>query len=123
MIKINDKAIKSYIKEHTEELFELHKALCLIPAPSHMEDARAAFCKAWFDQNCGEGAYIDEAKNVILPYRAKSSDSAQTSIAMSSAPATRMTKNTAKYCATVMPPDTSANICMDTRGAFIAGRS
>ena len=60
--------IKKYIAEHTEELYELHKALCLIPAPSHHEEKRAAFCKAWFDENCGEGAYIDGAKNVIFPY-------------------------------------------------------
>ena len=60
--------IKRYIADHTEELYELHKTLCLIPAPSHHEEKRAAFCKAWFDENCGEGAYIDEAKNVIFPY-------------------------------------------------------
>lgn len=61
-------SIKQYAAEHMSELYALHKELCLIPAPSHKEDLRAAFCKAWFDENLGEGAYIDEAKNVVFPY-------------------------------------------------------
>ena len=67
--------IKEFVKAHTEELYALHKELCLIPAPSHKEDLRAEFCKRWFDENCGKGAYIDEAKNVIFPYEAEGSDS------------------------------------------------
>lgn len=49
------------------ELKELIKALCRIPAPSGREDARAAFCRAWLEENGGSGVYIDEAKNVICP--------------------------------------------------------
>ena len=60
--------IKKYVDTHMEELYALLKALCLIPAPSHHEELRAAFCKRWFDENCGAGAYIDAAKNVVLPY-------------------------------------------------------
>ncbi len=60
--------IKNYVDTHMEALYALLKALCLIPAPSHHEERRAAFCKRWFDENCGEGAYIDAALNVILPY-------------------------------------------------------
>ncbi len=73
MICINGEDVKIYVEEHSEELFELHKALCLIPAPTHHEEKRAAFCKAWFDENCGKGAYIDETKNVIFTYRADDS--------------------------------------------------
>lgn len=62
------KDIKSYVNAHMKELYALLRELCLIPAPSHHEELRAAFCKKWFDENCGEGAYIDEALNVILPY-------------------------------------------------------
>ena len=68
-------SIKQYAKEHIEELLSLHKELCLIPAPSHKEDLRADFCKAWFDKNCGAGAYIDEAKNVVFPYGSTEGDS------------------------------------------------
>ena len=62
--------IKDYVNAHLEELYLLLKELCLIPAPSHHEEKRAEFCKKWFDENCGEGAYIDEALNVIFPYGA-----------------------------------------------------
>ena len=61
-------SIKQYTREHFDEILKLHKELCLIPAPSHKEERRAAFCKEWFDKNCGAGAYIDEAKNVVFPY-------------------------------------------------------
>lgn len=60
--------LKEYVNTHLEELYKLLKDLCLIPAPSHHEELRAAFCKKWFDENCGAGAYIDEALNVIFPY-------------------------------------------------------
>ena len=60
--------IKQYVDAHMAELYALLKDLCLIPAPSHHEELRAAFCKKWFDENCGAGAYVDEALNVIFPY-------------------------------------------------------
>lgn len=66
---------KEFVRAHTEKLYALHKELCLIPAPSYKEDARAEFCKRWFDENCGLGAYIDEAKNVIFPYEAEGKNS------------------------------------------------
>ena len=66
--------IKRYAKEHIDELFALHRELCLIPAPSHKEEKRAAFCHKWFLENCGEGAYIDDALNVIFPYEADGSN-------------------------------------------------
>ncbi len=60
--------IKAYVNAHMEELYALLKELCLIPAPSNHEELRAEFCKKWFDENCGTGAYIDGALNVIFPY-------------------------------------------------------
>ena len=65
--------IKKFVAEHTAEMYTLHRELCLIPAPSHHEERRAEFCKAWFDKNLGEGAYIDEALNVIFPYQTEDS--------------------------------------------------
>ena len=67
--------IKEYVNSSMDELCALHRELCLIPAPSLCEERRAEFCRGWFDKNCGEGAYIDEAKNVIFPYRADGADS------------------------------------------------
>lgn len=58
---------QDFIRTHTEEMYALLKTLCLIPAPSHKEDARAAFCKKWLEDVGATGVYIDEAKNVIFP--------------------------------------------------------
>lgn len=63
--------IKAYVNAHLPELYELHRELCIIPAPSHKEEKRAEYVKAWFDKNCTEGAYIDSALNVIYPYMAE----------------------------------------------------
>ena len=57
-----------YLESCREELKQLIRDLCAIPAPSHKEENRAAFCKAWFEKNGGQGVYIDEALNVICPY-------------------------------------------------------
>ena len=57
-----------YLESCQEELKQLIRDLCAIPAPSHHEEERAAFCKAWFENNGGAGTYIDEALNVICPY-------------------------------------------------------
>lgn len=65
--------MKKFAQENKDSLFGLLKELCLIPAPSHFEDERAAYCKKWFDENCGAGTYIDGAKNVIFPYNVSES--------------------------------------------------
>ena len=36
------KDFKEFINENKELIFSTHKALCLIPAPSHLEQKRAA---------------------------------------------------------------------------------
>ncbi len=66
--------MKRFVEENNGELFKILKELCNIPAPSHFEDERAEYCKKWFDKNCGGGAYIDEAKNVIFSYNVSESN-------------------------------------------------
>lgn len=52
-------------EEAFEEIVQLHKELCLIPAPSHFEDERARYILKYL-KDCGiDNAVIDEAKNVI----------------------------------------------------------
>ncbi len=70
---MNDK-IKRYVEENEQELYDLLKALCLIPAPSGMEDKRAEFCFEWLKNIGAEGVYIDEAKNVVFPFKCEGSD-------------------------------------------------
>ena len=61
--------LEQYIRGSQEELKQLIRELCAIPAPSHHEENRAAFCLDWFERNGGENVVIDEALNVICPYR------------------------------------------------------
>lgn len=58
-----------YILASFEELKTLIRDLCGIPAPSLHEENRARFCKEWFERNGVERVEIDEALNVICPYR------------------------------------------------------
>ena len=56
-----------YAASVQEELKQLIRDLCAIPAPSHHEEKRAEFCKKWFEDNGFTGVFIDEALNVIAP--------------------------------------------------------
>ena len=58
---------QEFIAAHTEEMYTLLREICLIPAPSYHEDERAAYCKKYFESIGAKDAYIDEAKNVVLP--------------------------------------------------------
>ena len=60
--------MKNYIADCQEELKQLIRDLCAIPAPSGHEQQRAAFCKNWFEKAGGKGVYIDEALNVVCPH-------------------------------------------------------
>lgn len=54
-----------YAAEQERPLVELIEALCKIPAPSHHEERRAAFVKAWFAENGFPDVTTDVAQNVI----------------------------------------------------------
>lgn len=62
-----NEAARRYAVEHETALVELIEALSAIPAPSHHEERRAAFVKAWFEENGFSDVTIDAAKNVIAP--------------------------------------------------------
>ncbi|MBO5746351.1 MAG: M20/M25/M40 family metallo-hydrolase [Clostridia bacterium] len=59
--------IKDYIANNSGLLYSTLKELCGIPAPSHFEHERAAYCKKWLEENGAKGVYIDEALNVVFP--------------------------------------------------------
>ena len=61
--------MKAWLAGHQETLKQLIRDLCAIPAPSHHEERRAEFCKAWFEANGGKDVYIDEALNAVCPYQ------------------------------------------------------
>lgn len=59
--------IKNYIENSIDELHSLLKTLVEIPAPSHHEEKRAEFIKAWLEKQGAKGVYIDDAKNCVYP--------------------------------------------------------
>lgn len=69
-----EEAIKCYIEDNYFAMMELLKELCHIPAPSHHEEKRAEYLKAYFEKMGAKGTYIDEALNVIFPINCERSD-------------------------------------------------
>ena len=59
--------ILDYIDAHEAETLALLKEIARIPAPSHKEEKRVAFCLNWLKKN-GVEAYEDSARNVIIPF-------------------------------------------------------
>lgn len=57
--------IREFVSNHRDELLQLIYKLAVIPAPSHHEETRAAFCLEWLHKNGLQNAYIDEVNNVI----------------------------------------------------------
>ena len=59
--------LKQYCKENYGLMLDTLCELCAIPAPSHFEYERAAYCKKWLENIGAKGVYIDDALNVIYP--------------------------------------------------------
>ena len=57
----------AYAESVREEVIQLVRDMCAIPAPSHHEEKRAEFCKNWFEKNGFKNVEIDSALNVIAP--------------------------------------------------------
>lgn len=66
--------IKKYALENYEETLSVIRDLCKIPAPSGKEEKRAEYCLKWLNENGAEGAYIDDALNVIYPHNCDGSN-------------------------------------------------
>ena len=56
-----------YLNDHAGDALNLLIELAQIPAPSNHEEKRAEFCLNWLHSRGAEGAYIDDALNVIYP--------------------------------------------------------
>ena len=66
-----NQAVLSWMEAHRDEYLSDLRELAQIPAPSHYEDQRAAWVKAWLERHGAAGVVIDEAKNVIFPFHAE----------------------------------------------------
>lgn len=64
---MNTDEIKSFILENKQLMFDTLKELCAIPAPSHLENERAVYCKKWLEKVGASGVYIDDALNTVFP--------------------------------------------------------
>lgn len=65
---IEKEELDRFIASCKDEQAELLMTLGRIPAPSHHEEKRAAFCKKWFEhEGCNE-VWINEAQNVICKF-------------------------------------------------------
>ena len=62
------------MKQWYELANQIHRELCVIPAPSHYEDRRAAYCLEKLKEFGFEGAFIDKAKNVICEIKTDQTD-------------------------------------------------
>ncbi len=65
--------VLNYIEENKDACLQTLRELCHIPAPSHHEEKRAAYCLEFFKKIGAEGAYIDEALNVVFPLNCENS--------------------------------------------------
>ena len=61
------KDMLQYIEAHRQEALELLLEFAQIPAPSNHEEKRAEFCLRWLREQGAQGAFIDEALNVVYP--------------------------------------------------------
>ncbi len=66
--------LEQYVNEHFDETIDLLRTLGKIPAPSHMEDQRAEFCRNWLVEQGAGQVEIDAAKNVICRIPGKSEE-------------------------------------------------
>ena len=69
-----ESSIKEFVQQNEAALLQTLRELCAIPAPSHQEEKRAAYCKKWLEDAGAEGVYIDEALNVVFPLNCQGSD-------------------------------------------------
>ena len=66
--------IREFAQKNYEMTLDIVRDLCMIPAPSYMEDRRAEYCKKWLENAGANGVYIDSAKNVIFPLNCEGSN-------------------------------------------------
>ena len=66
--------IKKYVEENKENVLNVIRELCHIPAPSFGERRRAEYCKSLLESFGATGVYIDEVNNCIYPMNCEGSN-------------------------------------------------
>lgn len=62
-----DEKLEAYASETREDVKQTLRELCVIPAPSHHEEKRAAYVYDWMKRSGAENVTVDGALNVIWP--------------------------------------------------------
>lgn len=65
---IEKSEIEAFVETNHDEAVALLEELGRIPAPSHQEDQRAAFCRDWFVREGVGEVFVDAAKNVVCKF-------------------------------------------------------
>ena len=60
--------MEKYLASSHEEAKDIVRELCRIPAPSHHEEKRAAWCADWFRRAGGQNVFIDDALNAVCEH-------------------------------------------------------
>lgn len=66
--------LMNWCDAHFDEQLALLKELAAIPAPSHHEEKRAEFIRAWLEKEGARQVHIDPALNVVLPFGCEGRD-------------------------------------------------
>lgn len=66
--------LNDFIKANYPAMLQTLRELCAIPAPSHLEQARAEYCRTWLESAGAQGVYIDDALNVVFPINCEASN-------------------------------------------------
>lgn len=73
-MEIATQDLLNWCDAHFDEQLALLKELAAIPAPSHHEEKRADFIRAWLEREGAGQVHIDPALNVVLPFGCEGSD-------------------------------------------------
>ena len=71
---MNVQHLNEFITSNYPAMLQTLRELCAIPAPSHSEQARAEYCRAWLESVGARGVYIDDALNVVFPINCEGSN-------------------------------------------------
>ena len=64
-LMMNVQQLNEFITSNYPTMLQTLRELCAIPAPSHLEQARAEYCRAWLESVGARGVYIDDVLNAI----------------------------------------------------------
>lgn len=116
--------IQAFGAAHAKEALDLLCALAVIPAPSHHEEKRAAFCKAWWESRGVSNVTCDAVGNVIAPFGDVSGPltviAAHSDVVFPDETPLPLTLREGKVCCPGVGDDTANVVALMLAGAYLA---